>query len=156
QEAVAGVLYDTAATLRDLRIDQFAEVGFEPFVRSFFIGSHQARITDHVGCENCGETPSLTFDATECVPGLSVYSCRQTLSIAIENVGGGYRQRPTSGLGFRRLAVAQPQINVLELLRDGDRRCDSATRSYARDRAISENMVRRTGHDTAPDLQPES
>jgi len=98
----------------------------------------------------------LAFDATECVPGLSVYSCRQTLSIAIENVGGGYRQRPTSGLGFRRLAVAQPQINVLELLRDGDRRCDSATRSYARDRAISENMVRRTGHETAPDLQPES
>ena len=32
QEAVAGVLYDPAPVLSDLRIDQFPEVGLEPFV----------------------------------------------------------------------------------------------------------------------------
>ena len=49
QEAVAGVLYDPAPVLADLRIDQFWEVGLEALVRPLLISSHQARIARHIG-----------------------------------------------------------------------------------------------------------
>ena len=56
KEAVAGVLYDAAPVLRDLRVDQFLEVGFEPFVGAFFIRSHKAGVPRHIGGEDRGET----------------------------------------------------------------------------------------------------
>jgi hypothetical protein len=55
QEPVAGVLYDPASVLGDLRIDQFAEVGLEPFVRPLLIRAHQPRIPRHVGGQDRGE-----------------------------------------------------------------------------------------------------
>ena len=42
QEAVAGVLYDPAPVLRDLRHDQLSEMGLEALVRAFFVSSHQS------------------------------------------------------------------------------------------------------------------
>jgi hypothetical protein len=55
QEAVAGVLDDPAPVLRDLRIDQLAEVALEPLVCPFFIHSHQARVARHISGEDSGE-----------------------------------------------------------------------------------------------------
>jgi hypothetical protein len=55
QEAVASVLDDAAAVLRDLGIDQHTEMSFEPLVRPLFIRPHQARIPRHVGGEDSGE-----------------------------------------------------------------------------------------------------
>jgi hypothetical protein len=40
QEPVAGVLYDAAPVLSDLRIDQLSQVGFEPLVRPLLIRTH--------------------------------------------------------------------------------------------------------------------
>jgi hypothetical protein len=40
QQAVAGVLYDPAPVLRDLRINQFPEMGLEPFVRPLLVRAH--------------------------------------------------------------------------------------------------------------------
>src|SRR6516164_8577960 len=42
--------------LTDLRIDQLPEVGFQAFMGSFLIRAHQARIADHIGGEDRGET----------------------------------------------------------------------------------------------------
>ena len=56
QEAVAGVLYDPAPVLGDLRIDQLLEVRLQPLVRPLLIRAHQARIAGHVGGEDRGET----------------------------------------------------------------------------------------------------
>jgi hypothetical protein len=55
QQAVAGVLYDAATVLRDLRIDQFAQMRPQAFVGAFLIGAHQARIACHIGGEDGGE-----------------------------------------------------------------------------------------------------
>ena len=60
QQAVARVLYDPAPMLFDLRIDQFAQMRLEAFVRSFLVRSHQARIARHIGGENGGQP---AFDA---------------------------------------------------------------------------------------------
>jgi hypothetical protein len=38
EQSVAGILYDPAAVLLDLRINQFAEMRPEPLVRSLLIG----------------------------------------------------------------------------------------------------------------------
>src|SRR5262249_40916264 len=51
QEAVAGIFYDAAPMLRDLRIDQLPEMRFEPLVRSFFVSSHQKGVAGHIGGE---------------------------------------------------------------------------------------------------------
>jgi hypothetical protein len=40
QQAVAGVLHDPAPMLFDLRIDKLHEMGFEPLVCAFLIGTH--------------------------------------------------------------------------------------------------------------------
>jgi hypothetical protein len=42
--------------LADLRIDQFAQMRLEAFVRAFLILAHQARITHHIRGEDRGET----------------------------------------------------------------------------------------------------
>ena len=55
QEAVAGVLYDPAPVVLDLRIDQFPEVGLESFVGPFLIRPHQARVPRHIGGEDRSE-----------------------------------------------------------------------------------------------------
>jgi hypothetical protein len=49
QEAIAGVLYNPAPVLRDFRIDELCEMGFEPLVRPFLIHAHQARVARHIG-----------------------------------------------------------------------------------------------------------
>ena len=54
QQAVAGVLYDAAPVLLDLRIDQLPEMRLEAFVRAFLIRTHQARIARHIGGEDRG------------------------------------------------------------------------------------------------------
>src|SRR5215472_2521479 len=59
QEAVAGVLYDPAPMLRDLRIDQLSEVSFEPLVRAFLVDPHQPRITSHISSEDRSKTAGL-------------------------------------------------------------------------------------------------
>jgi hypothetical protein len=41
QKAVAGVLYDPAPVLLDLRIDQLPEMPLEPLVCPHLIGTHQ-------------------------------------------------------------------------------------------------------------------
>jgi hypothetical protein len=56
QEPVAGVLYDPAAVLGDLRLDKVPEVSFQTLVRALLVGAHQGRIAGHVGGEDCGET----------------------------------------------------------------------------------------------------
>ena len=56
QHPVAGILDGTAVMLRDLRINQFAEMRPEPFVRPFLVIAHETRITDHISGEDCGET----------------------------------------------------------------------------------------------------
>src|SRR6516164_1283016 len=56
QEAVAGVLYDQAPVLPDLRIDQLPEMGLEPFVGPLLIRPHQPRIPGDISGEDCGET----------------------------------------------------------------------------------------------------
>jgi hypothetical protein len=55
QEAVASVLYDPAPVLADLWIDQFPEVGLEPFVRAFLVGAHQPRVAGYISGKDCGE-----------------------------------------------------------------------------------------------------
>src|SRR6516165_51181 len=52
QEAVAGVLDDTAVVLGDLRIDQLAEMPLPAFVRTLLIGAHQPRIACDIGGED--------------------------------------------------------------------------------------------------------
>ena len=61
KEAVASVLYDPAAVLLDLRVDQLAQVGLQPLVGSLLIGAHEARVTRHVGGKNGGQP---AFDAS--------------------------------------------------------------------------------------------
>ena len=48
--------------LRDLRIDQLAEVGFQTFVRPLLIRPHQAGIARHVGGEDRGEAADRGHD----------------------------------------------------------------------------------------------
>jgi hypothetical protein len=55
KEAVAGVLYDPAAVLPDFGVNQLPEMGLQPLVGPLLIGSHQARISCHVGGEDRGE-----------------------------------------------------------------------------------------------------
>src|SRR5215471_18665852 len=55
-QAVAGVLYGAAMVLPDLRINHFAQMRLEPFVRPLLVGSHQPRVPGHIGGENGGET----------------------------------------------------------------------------------------------------
>jgi hypothetical protein len=43
------------AVLGDLRVDQFAKVGFEALVRTLLIRAHQTRITGDIGCQDSGE-----------------------------------------------------------------------------------------------------
>jgi hypothetical protein len=62
QEAVAGVLYDPAPVLLDLRIDQLAEVSLEPLVRPLLIRPHQARVPRHVGGEDRSEAADRGHD----------------------------------------------------------------------------------------------
>jgi hypothetical protein len=64
QEAIAGVLYDPAPMLLDLWIDQLPEMSLEPFVRAFLIDTHQARISRHVGGEDCSEAAGLAHMAS--------------------------------------------------------------------------------------------
>jgi hypothetical protein len=47
--AVAGVFDGAASTLLDLRIDEFAEMSLQAFVRPFLIRPHQPRIARDVG-----------------------------------------------------------------------------------------------------------
>jgi hypothetical protein len=54
KEAVAGVLHNPAAVFGDLGVDQFPEMGLEPFVRPLLIHPHQPGIRRHVGGEDCG------------------------------------------------------------------------------------------------------
>jgi hypothetical protein len=56
QHAVTGGFDDPAVMLVDLRIDQFAQMRLDAFVRAFLIGAHQARIAHHIGREDRGET----------------------------------------------------------------------------------------------------
>jgi len=49
QHAIAGGLYDAPAMLFDLRIDEFAEMPSQPFMRAFLIRPHQKRVPRHVG-----------------------------------------------------------------------------------------------------------
>ena len=37
QEAIAGILYDPAPVLRDLRVDQLPEMGLQPLMRALFV-----------------------------------------------------------------------------------------------------------------------
>jgi hypothetical protein len=55
QYSVPGVLYDAAPVLGDLGVDQFPEMGLQPFVSALLIRAHEARISRYVGCEDCGE-----------------------------------------------------------------------------------------------------
>src|SRR5271169_5164572 len=41
--------------LADLRLDQVAHMRLDAFVGAFLIGTHQARIPDHIGGEDCSE-----------------------------------------------------------------------------------------------------
>jgi hypothetical protein len=41
--------------LADLRIIEFEEMRFDPFVRAFLVRPHQARIAHHIGGEDRGE-----------------------------------------------------------------------------------------------------
>jgi hypothetical protein len=58
KEPIAGVLYDPAPVLGDLRIDQVPEVRLEPLVGPLLICPHQARVPRHVGGEDCGKAAS--------------------------------------------------------------------------------------------------
>src|SRR5205814_4849108 len=53
---IAGGLDDAPVMLADFRIDQFAQMRLEALVRAFLIGTHQARITHHIGGEDRSET----------------------------------------------------------------------------------------------------
>src|SRR5215472_12285769 len=64
QEAVAGVLYDPAPMLRDLRIDQLSEVSFELLVRALLIRAHQPRVTGNISGKDRGETAGLAHSAS--------------------------------------------------------------------------------------------
>jgi hypothetical protein len=55
QEAVAGILYDTASVLLDLRLYQLPEMGLQALVRPLLVGPHQARIARHIGGEDRGK-----------------------------------------------------------------------------------------------------
>ena len=65
QETVASIFYDPAPVLRDLRIDQFAEMRFEPFVRPLLIQPHQARVTCHIGGQDRGKAADRGHFAPE-------------------------------------------------------------------------------------------
>ena len=56
QHAVAGGLDDPPVMLADLRIDQFAQMRLDAFMRAFLIGTHQTRIAHHIRGEDRGET----------------------------------------------------------------------------------------------------
>src|SRR6516164_4066217 len=67
QQALTGILHDPTAVLLDLRINQLAQMRLQAFVRLFFIGPHQPRITGDVGrkdrskaagCSHCSGTPA--------------------------------------------------------------------------------------------------
>ena len=52
QHAIAGGLDDAAAMLPDLRVDELAAVRFQAIEGAFLFGSHQARVTGHIGRED--------------------------------------------------------------------------------------------------------
>ena len=55
EQAVAGVLYDPAAVLGDLRVYQLAEMRFEARVRPLLVLAHQPGIADYISGKDCGE-----------------------------------------------------------------------------------------------------
>ena len=65
EEAVTGVLHDSAPMLLNLRSDQLAEMGFEPLVGALLIRAHQSGIARDIG----GEDSSETADRGHVVPG---------------------------------------------------------------------------------------
>ena len=75
--------------LADLLINEFGEVRLDAFVRAFLIGTHQARIADHIGGEDRGETA----DSGHCSPGATKF-LQPSLHPKFAKVGG-----PESGRG---------------------------------------------------------
>src|SRR5205823_13248945 len=56
QHSVACVLDDSAVMFSDFRKSQLASMYLEALVRSLLVGPHQARIADHIGGQDRGET----------------------------------------------------------------------------------------------------
>jgi hypothetical protein len=56
KQAVAGVLYDPAPVLFDLRLNELSEMGFEAFVCPLLISTHQPRVAGHISGKDRGET----------------------------------------------------------------------------------------------------
>src|SRR6516165_6491953 len=75
QHSVAGVFHDPAAVFGDLGVDQFPEVGLEPFVRAFLVGV----------------TPLIIDSARRC-PGLPIGSAAEEPMVR-RLTAGGYRIR---------------------------------------------------------------
>jgi hypothetical protein len=59
EQAVASILDRTATMLLDLRLDQFAEMRLEAFVRAFLVGAHQPQIALHISGKDRSETSGL-------------------------------------------------------------------------------------------------
>jgi hypothetical protein len=57
QHAVAGGLDDATVMLPDFRVDEFATMRLQPIDGTFLIGSHQPRITRHIGGQD-GRKPA--------------------------------------------------------------------------------------------------
>jgi hypothetical protein len=94
EQTVTGILYGPAPVLSDLRIDYFAEMRFEAFVRTLFVRTHETRVTGHISGKDGGKAarrghssgrpPGRTFDlfnystssrVTTCAPA----RCRNTV-----------------------------------------------------------------------------
>jgi len=95
QQAVAGILDDTAPMLPNLRIDQLAEVRLEAFVRPLLIRAHQARVPRHIGGEDRGEASDRGHGAP---------SIRCLNQVYLET-----RMNPSIEIAFPRLVLLTPR-----------------------------------------------
>jgi len=55
QKTIAHQLHDAATAPRDFRLHQFLAQRFQPLQGPGFVGTHEARVADHVGGQDCGK-----------------------------------------------------------------------------------------------------
>jgi hypothetical protein len=97
--AIAGGLDDAAVMLANFRVDKLAAVRLQTVEGDFLIGTHQPRITRHIGGENCrkparrGRSYGLTRSSLV-IGDAAVDECAPFGHLSAPLVGGIFNNQP--------------------------------------------------------------
>src|SRR5262249_25535411 len=99
QQAVPGVLHNTAPVFGDLWIDQLSEVSLEALVSPLLISPHQTRVTRHIGGKDGSEAADQGHDQ-DSPPPISVTRHKSIATLDWREIGSqlrvDHREHPTT------------------------------------------------------------